>query len=72
MLPENGLFFVQGTLFCALRFLVEFYREGDPAWLGLTGAQWASLAGALYFASALTRMLARRWETGNNVAVTAP
>lgn len=71
-LPENGLFFVQGALFCGLRFIVEFFREGDPVWLGLTVAQWACLAGGLYFLLAMTRLLARRFEHGSGVPVTAP
>ncbi|HLJ54881.1 MAG TPA: prolipoprotein diacylglyceryl transferase family protein, partial [Chthonomonadaceae bacterium] len=48
--PENTLFCLQGLLFCAVRFAIEFVREGPRLPGGLTAAQWACLAGALFFA----------------------
>jgi len=56
-LPENGLLFVQGTLYTAARFVIEFFREGTPLALGLTAAQWACLAGFVFFALRLRGML---------------
>jgi len=48
-LPQNALFYVQGTLLCAFRFVIEFYRDGSPHAGTLTFAQWACLAGILFF-----------------------
>lgn len=56
-LPENGLFYVQGTLACAARFSIEYYRTASPVWLGLTAAQWACVAGVLFFGAMLARMV---------------
>lgn len=50
-IPENGLWALQGLLYCPLRFGVEFYRAGDPLALGLTAAQWACLVGIAFFGS---------------------
>jgi phosphatidylglycerol:prolipoprotein diacylglycerol transferase len=47
-LPDNTLFYVQGTLLCASRFAIEFVREG-PAAGPLTLAQYACLAGIAFF-----------------------
>jgi phosphatidylglycerol:prolipoprotein diacylglycerol transferase len=47
---ENRLFGLQGTLYCAARFIVEFFRAGAPGAGGLTVAQWACLAGMGFFA----------------------
>jgi phosphatidylglycerol---prolipoprotein diacylglyceryl transferase len=47
--PENGLFYLQGLLYCGTRFVVEFYRDSHAAWVGLTTAQFACLVGGLYF-----------------------
>jgi len=57
--PENGLFLVQGVLYCIARFVVEFFRTADPAALGLTAAQWACIAGLAFFGGRLVWMLAR-------------
>jgi prolipoprotein diacylglyceryltransferase len=59
MLPENGLFYVQGVLLCAARFAVEFYREGPVTPLGLTTAQLACLGGLAFFGARLVVMLRR-------------
>ena len=48
--PENMLFFEQGLLFCLLRFVVEHFRAHDGLTLGLSLAQWACAAGAIFFA----------------------
>lgn len=57
-LPENTLFYVQGVLFCATRLSIEFYRDGAPAYAGLTFAQWACLAGLAFFGYKLARTIA--------------
>ena len=49
-LPENGLFYVQGALFCLTRFAIEFFRDGHAVVLGLTPAQFGCLAGFAFFA----------------------
>jgi phosphatidylglycerol:prolipoprotein diacylglycerol transferase len=59
-LPENGLLYAQGTLYSVGRFLVEFFRVGPPLALGLTAAQWACLAGFVFFGSRLSLMLRPR------------
>ena len=48
-LPENGLFYLQGVLYSAARFVVEFYREGHAAFLGLTLAQLLCLIAFAFF-----------------------
>jgi len=49
-LPENGLFTLQGFLYCLARFAIEFWRDVPAGPGGLTTAQWACLAGAIFFA----------------------
>lgn len=56
-LPENGLFYLGGLLFCGERFVVDFYRDAPVTPLGLTLAQAACLAGAIFFAIKLSRMM---------------
>jgi phosphatidylglycerol---prolipoprotein diacylglyceryl transferase len=48
-LPDNAIFYLQGALFCALRFVVEFYRD-VPAYGGFSLAQYACMAGFALFA----------------------
>lgn len=55
-LPENGIFYVQGALFCALRFAVEFYRD-VPAYGGFSVAQYACVAGFAFFVWKLRALL---------------
>jgi phosphatidylglycerol:prolipoprotein diacylglycerol transferase len=55
--PENGLFFLQGVLYCVARFMVEFWREGNPFGAGLTLAQWGCLAGIWFFGVRLTQLV---------------
>jgi phosphatidylglycerol:prolipoprotein diacylglycerol transferase len=59
MLPDNGVFFVQGALFCALRFVVEFFRE-VPAYGGFSLAQYACVAGFAFFVWRLRVLLRAR------------
>ena len=55
--PENTLFYTQGVLYCAARFVIEFFRETPPPIWGLTLAQWACVAGFTFFAVQLSRLL---------------
>lgn len=55
--PENGLFFLQGLLYCIARFSIEFLRDNHPAALGLSLAQWACLVGGAYFGIRLFGLL---------------
>ena len=55
--PENGLFYLQGVLYSAARFVIEFFRDGPPPVWGLTGAQWACLVGFAFFGVRLARLL---------------
>jgi phosphatidylglycerol:prolipoprotein diacylglycerol transferase len=60
ILPENGLFYLGGLLFCADRFVVEFFRDNAPAALGMTLAQWACCIGAGIFAWKLAKLMTPR------------
>lgn len=55
--PENALFYSQGVLYCAARFTIEFFRDGPPPVWGLSVAQWACVAGFLFFAVKLRQLL---------------
>lgn len=55
--PENTLFFAQGLLYCAARFCIEFLRDSPRSAWNLSIAQWACLAGGLFFAVRLTLLL---------------
>ncbi len=57
VLPENGLFYIGGLLFCADRFVVEFFRDAPVAGFGLTLAQIGCVAGALFFVWKLSRLV---------------
>ena len=56
LLPENGLFYLGGLLFCIDRFAVEFFRD-VPALAHLTLAQAACIAGAGLFAWKLWQLV---------------
>jgi phosphatidylglycerol:prolipoprotein diacylglycerol transferase len=56
-LPENGLFYAQGMLFCISRFIIEFYRSGPSTSIGLTLAQLACVAGFAFFALKFSALL---------------
>jgi phosphatidylglycerol---prolipoprotein diacylglyceryl transferase len=55
ILPENGLFYVQGMLFCTARFCADFFRDVAPNASGLTAAQLPCLAGFAVFAFLFAR-----------------
>lgn len=58
ILPENGLFYLGGILFCLDRFAIEFVRTSPSAALGLTLAQWAASIGAILFAWKFVQLFA--------------
>lgn len=59
---ENVLFCVQGLLYCAARFAVEFWRESRPLMPNvfllatLSTAQYACIAGGVFFGARLARI----------------
>jgi phosphatidylglycerol:prolipoprotein diacylglycerol transferase len=55
--PENSLFFLQGCLYCCARFVIEFARDGQQDYAGLSAAQWACLFGGAFFAFQLHRRM---------------
>jgi len=57
--PIGLLFYVQGTLFCLFRFIIEFFREGDRVYHGYSAAQIGCACGALFFGSMLISLLSR-------------
>ena len=57
-LPDNTIFYLQGALFCALRFVVEFYRD-VPSLGAFTLAQYACVAGFAFFVWRLRSVLRR-------------
>lgn len=67
VLPENSLFYVQGMLFCAVRFAIEFFREAPATPIGFTLVQVACACGFVVFAALLTRALARSSIVGVRV-----
>jgi phosphatidylglycerol:prolipoprotein diacylglycerol transferase len=69
LLRENGLFYLGGMLFCAERFAVDFYRDVGVTTLGLTLAQSACIAGALFFAFKFARLMQ---EPSSAIATFAP
>ena len=60
-LPENGVFYAGGMLFCIDRFVVEFFREGAATQLGMTLAQLGCTLGFAFFAWKLAPMLVTRF-----------
>jgi len=59
-LPENGLFYLGGLLFCVERFALDFYREIGETPFGLTLAQIACIAGGIFFGIKLLRLMQAR------------
>jgi len=59
VLPPNGLFYLQGMLFCTGRFVIEFFREGAVLGIGLTLAQLGCVAGFALFAFLFSRLVVR-------------
>ena len=47
--PENRLFYLQGALYCTVRFTIEFFRDSPSTSFGLTSAQYACLFGFVFF-----------------------
>jgi phosphatidylglycerol:prolipoprotein diacylglycerol transferase len=56
-LPDGAIFYLQGTLFCASRFVIEFYRD-VPSYGAFTLAQYACIAGFAFFAYRLHAAIA--------------
>lgn len=65
VLPENGLFCVQGILYCFLRWGVEFYRDSPVWWAGWTVAQWSCVAGLLFFTGYLMRLCSQQQQSAS-------
>jgi phosphatidylglycerol---prolipoprotein diacylglyceryl transferase len=59
-LPENGLFYAGGMLFCMDRFVVEFFRDGAATQFGVTLAQLGCTFGFAFFAWKMIRLIASR------------
>lgn len=57
-LPGNALFYIEGALYSAARFVIERCRVAPLAAAGLTIVQWACMAGMLFF---LLRLAALMW-----------
>jgi len=55
--PENATFFLQGTLFCTYRFVIEFFRESTTAVAGLDTAQIACIGGFAFFAFKFVKVM---------------
>ena len=56
-LPENALFCVQGALYCIARFGIEFWRAHPGSTALITSAQWACVAGLIFFVVRLWQLL---------------
>lgn len=63
-LPENALFCAQGALYCIARFGVEFWRDHPDAAM-ITAAQWACIAGVIFFSVRLRHLLRAGQATDN-------
>lgn len=46
---ENGLWYLQGVLYCPTRFVIEFFRDGATRQGWLSTAQWVCLLGLVFF-----------------------
>lgn len=55
--PENATFFLQGTLFCTYRFVIEFVRQSTTAVAGIDAAQIACIAGFVFFAFKFVKVM---------------
>jgi phosphatidylglycerol---prolipoprotein diacylglyceryl transferase len=69
ILPENGLFYVQIAVLCALRFPIEFVRDVPATMLGLTTVQVACVVAFTFFAWRLARLLANPQRARHAVRV---
>jgi phosphatidylglycerol:prolipoprotein diacylglycerol transferase len=52
---ENGLWYLQGLLYCPARFVVEFFRAGAAHHAGLSTAQWVCVGGFAFFVYKLAK-----------------
>ena len=52
---ENGLWYLQGVLYCPARFIIEFFRAGAERHAGLSTAQWVCLVGLAFFVYKLAK-----------------
>jgi phosphatidylglycerol---prolipoprotein diacylglyceryl transferase len=52
---ENGLWYLQGVLYCPARFVIEFFRDGATRHGGLSTAQWVCLIGLAFFVYKLAK-----------------
>ena len=52
---ENGLWYLQGALYCPARFLIEFFRDGATRHGSLSTAQWVCLGGLAFFVYKLAK-----------------
>ncbi len=55
-LLENRIFYLQGVLYCAVRFTIEFFRDSSPFSFGLSTAQYACLFGFVFFSVKLAQL----------------
>lgn len=62
-LPENGLFYLGGMLFCADRFVVEFFRANAAIAGTLTLAQVGCFLGFAFFAWKFVTLVRPRFAT---------
>jgi phosphatidylglycerol---prolipoprotein diacylglyceryl transferase len=60
VLPENGLFYFGGTLFCVDRFAIEFFRVAPVTPIGMTLAQVLCVMGLFFFGIKLSQTWPRR------------
>ncbi len=63
VLPENGLFYLGGVLFCAERFVVEFFRANAAIAGALTLAQVGCCIGFGFFAWKFVTLVRPRFAT---------
>ena len=68
-LPEGALIYVQLMLLSSTRFVIEFWREGTVAALGLTTVQAVCIAGFAFCAWRLATMLRERTPAASVPAI---
>lgn len=51
--PENTLWYLQGALYCPLRFLIECFRDHPPSGFWISPAQVACMLGLIFFTGKL-------------------
>ena len=70
--PENGIFYLQGILYCLARFVIEFAREGKSFYFNLTAAQWACIIGFVFFTVRFHVVMVNRYPALARKAVSGP